>query len=669
MLKGLLPLLFLFFSFIRITAQTKSYGDSISQELAVAKEDTNKVRLLITLGGVYQWSYPDSAILYAQRALQLAQKLNFVDGETQAYATAAEAFSGKGNYPKALEASLKAVELSVKTGDSINIVWAYANIGSVYYYSNDYERALYYFTKLKINQAIFLRHQKFFSGFLGETYFYLGQLDSALYYTKMSYDLDLKSEHHWPTPYFYLGEIYSQKENYAAALDYYHRGIDHSIEKLELLNGYIGIAGVFKKMNLVDSAVYYARQAVSVVHDGSFPSRIVEASQMLADIYTASHATDSALRYMQIMTVAKDSLFSQAKQNLYFNEQLHQQEIQQKIEQEHLANKNRQNIIILLAGLTVILIIAIGLWRKNIYKQQSYTVLQKQKQEIDIQKAKVEKTLEELKTTQAQLIQSEKMASLGELTAGIAHEIQNPLNFVNNFSEVNNELIEELKSEMPFPIAIGMNFEEQAGKLNAIYQNNEKIKYHGKRADAIVKGMLQHSRSSDGQKEPTDINALADEYLRLAYHGFRAKDNSFNARTETHFESSIGKINIIRHDVGRVILNLLNNAFYAVNEKAKLRSSPGGYDPQVTVSTRKVGERIEIKMEDNGNGIPQKIVDKIFQPFFTTKPTGQGTGLGLSMAYDIITKGHGGELKVVTKENEGSEFVILLPLTDNNNRS
>ena len=666
MLKGLLPFIFLFFAFLRIPAQQTSAGDSIRQELAVAKEDTNKVWSLINLGSVYQWSYPDSGILYTQEALQLAKKLNFVDGEIQAYATVAEAFSGKGNYPKALEASLKALELSVKTGDSVAIVWAYANIGSVYYYSNNYERALYYFTKLKINQAIFLRYQRFFSGFLGETYFYMSQPDSALYYIKMSYDLDLKSEHHWPTPYFYLGEIYSQKKDYAAAFDYYHRGIDHSIEKLELLDGYIGIARVFRKMNLVDSAVYYARQAVNVVQDGSFPSKIVEASQMLADIYTASHATDSALRYMQIMKVAKDSLFSQAKQNLYFNEQLHQQEIQQKIEQEHLASKNRQNIIILLAGLTIFLIIAIGLWRKNIYKQQSYTVLQKQKQEIDIQKAKAEKTLEELRTTQAQLIQSEKMASLGELTAGIAHEIQNPLNFVNNFSEVNNELIEELKSEMPYPMANGMKFEEQAGKLNAIYQNNEKIKYHGKRADAIVKGMLQHSRSSDGQKEPTDINALADEYLRLAYHGFRAKDNSFNARTETHFDSSIGKINIIRHDVGRVILNLLNNAFYAVNEKANLRSAPGGYDPLVTVSTRKVGDRIEIKIEDNGNGIPQKIVDKIFQPFFTTKPTGQGTGLGLSMAYDIITKGHGGELRVMTKENEGSEFVILLPLKDNN---
>jgi signal transduction histidine kinase len=479
----------------------------------------------------------------------------------------------------------------------------------------------------------------------------------------MSYDLDLKSEHHWPTPYFYLGEIYSQKSEYAAALGYYHRGIDHSIEKLELLNGYIGIAGVFKKMKLVDSTIYYARQAVNVVQDGSFPSKIVEASQMLADIYTTSHATDSALRYMRIMTVAKDSLFSQAKQNLYFNEQLHQQEIQQKIEQEHLANKNRQNIIILLAGLTIILIIAIGLWRKNIYKQQSYTVLQKQKQEIDIQKEKVEKTLEELKTTQAQLIQSEKMASLGELTAGIAHEIQNPLNFVNNFSEVNKELLVEMKEEMDKG-----NINDAKAIANDIIENQEKINHHGKRADSIVKGMLQHSRSSSVQKELTDINALADEYLRLAFHGLRAKDKAFNAKLETDFDNSVGKINIVPQDIGRVLVNLLNNAFYAVNERKK--SGIENYEPTISLTTKNMNARpedrlgqgkIEIRVKDNGNGISQNELDRIFQPFFTTKPTGQGTGLGLSLSYDII-KAHDGEIKVVSTEGEGSEFLIHIPI-------
>jgi two-component system NtrC family sensor kinase len=267
--------------------------------------------------------------------------------------------------------------------------------------------------------------------------------------------------------------------------------------------------------------------------------------------------------------------------------------------------------------------------------------------------------LTELKSTQAQLIQSEKMASLGELTAGIAHEIQNPLNFVNNFSEVSNELLDEMKTELTRG-----NKDDVITIADDIRQNLEKILHHGKRAEGIVKGMLQHSRSSSGVKEPTDINALADEYLRLAYHGLRAKDKSFNATFETDFDPTIGKINIVPQEIGRVILNLINNAFYAVNEKVKLRSALGGYEPLVIVSTKELNDRVEIKVKDNGDGIPQKNLDKIFQPFFTTKPTGQGTGLGLSLAYDIA-KAHGGEIKVETKGIEGSEFMVLLPLAMN----
>ena len=268
---------------------------------------------------------------------------------------------------------------------------------------------------------------------------------------------------------------------------------------------------------------------------------------------------------------------------------------------------------------------------------------------------KLNQTVDSLKRTQAQLIQSEKMASLGELTAGIAHEIQNPLNFVNNFSEVNAELIEELEQE----IEKG-NLDGARSIAKDIRENELKINHHGKRADSIVKGMLQHSRSSSGQKELADINALADEYLRLAYHGLRAKDKSFNAKFETQFDNNIDKINIIPQDIGRVLVNLINNAFYAVGEKKKM--STNGYEPSVAISTKKVSDKIEIRVRDNGNGIPQKVLDKVFQPFFTTKPTGEGTGLGLSLSYDIITKGHGGELKVETTEGEGTEFVIEIPI-------
>jgi len=269
----------------------------------------------------------------------------------------------------------------------------------------------------------------------------------------------------------------------------------------------------------------------------------------------------------------------------------------------------------------------------------------------------LKKSLDELKVTQTQLIHSEKMASLGELTAGIAHEIQNPLNFVNNFSDVNTELIAEMKVEIDKG-----NLEEVKAIATDISDNEQKINHHGKRADAIVKGMLQHSRISRGVKEQININVLADEYLRLAYHGLRAKDKSFNATMKTDFDESIGNVEVVPQDIGRVILNLITNAFYAVTEKKKASTGSADnnlYEPTVSVSTKKKGDIVEISVKDNGNGIPQKVLNKIFQPFFTTKPTGQGTGLGLSLSYDIV-KAHGGELKVETTEGEGTEFKINL---------
>ncbi len=331
--------------------------------------------------------------------------------------------------------------------------------------------------------------------------------------------------------------------------------------------------------------------------------------------------------------------------------------------------------------------------QKELEKEiEKRTLIENQKTALEEQVAErtadLKQSLDHLKSTQAQLIQSEKMASLGELTAGIAHEIQNPLNFVNNFSEVNSELIEELKREKS-KVKNERDDQLESELLNDIAENEKKINHHGKRADAIVKGMLQHSQKSSGKKEPTDINALCDEYLRLAYHarlnaiggqGLRAKDKTFNVTMQTDFDESlsadeagIGNINIVPQDIGRVLLNLINNAFYAVNEKQKAESLPTGqaglklkaeskaYEPTISVSTKRIGSNIEIRVTDNGNGIPQKIVDKIFQPFFTTKPTGQGTGLGLGLSYDIV-KAHSGEIKVESKEGEGAEFIIQLPV-------
>ena len=329
-------------------------------------------------------------------------------------------------------------------------------------------------------------------------------------------------------------------------------------------------------------------------------------------------------------------------------------------EQKRVKNLQYFTIAGLILLVVVILLIALIQWRNNQQRKKANVLLHQQKE-------KVESTLSELKSTQASLIHSEKMASLGELTAGIAHEIKNPLNFVNNFSEVNNELIHEIANEN--------DINEIRVIANDIRQNNEKIVFHGKRADDIVTGMLQHSRASTGVKEPTDINMLCDEFLRISYHaclsgkeGLISKEKDFKATLKTDFDATIGKVNVMPQDIGRVLLNLYNNAFYALSAKAlatadlstkALATVGSNFEPTISVSTKKIGDKVEIKVKDNGNGIPQNIVDKIFQPFFTTKPTGQGTGLGLSLAYDII-KSNGGQIRVNSKENEGTVFTIIL---------
>jgi signal transduction histidine kinase len=366
--------------------------------------------------------------------------------------------------------------------------------------------------------------------------------------------------------------------------------------------------------------------------------------KLMAELYRKTGKNDKAAETYAILMSKQDSLLAdqQKYRSISFEAEQQINENERSIAQLESQNKVAalsRNFLIGIAALLILL--AAGLYNRFHFKRKANLAL--------------EKTLTDLRSTQSQLIQSEKMASLGELTAGIAHEIQNPLNFVNNFSEVNSELISELKGA-----AENGNLNEVRSIATTIEENESKIVSHGKRADAIVKSMLQHSRTSTGQKEPTDINALCDEYLRLSYHGLRAKDKSFNAKFETELDPNVGKLNVLPQEIGRVILNLINNAFYAVSEKKKLNLT--NYEPTVTVTTKKTDKNIEVRVRDNGIGIPQKVLDKIFNPFFTTKPTGQGTGLGLSLSYDIITKGHGGELKVETKEGEGSEFIIQLPI-------
>ena len=384
---------------------------------------------------------------------------------------------------------------------------------------------------------------------------------------------------------------------------------------------------------------------------------LVQTYEGLANVYSALRNYPLAYKNLQLYNTYRDSveLGKSEKQLLKMKMQYDYDKAnektktdQEKKDSETKRIKSRQLFVILALVIIVLAVIVIVVIQQRNNKQKQITNIR-----LQDEKEKVENALSELKSTQSQLIQSEKMASLGELTAGIAHEIQNPLNFVNNFSDVSIELLNEMEAEIDKG-----ELDEAKAISSDIKQNLEKINHHGKRADAIVKGMLQHSRSSTGQKEPTDINALCDEYLRLSYHGLRAKDKSFNATLHTDFEQNLEKINVVPQEIGRVILNLLTNAFYAVNEKKQ--SGLENYEPTVSIGTKKNGDQIEIKVSDNGNGMPAHTAEKIFQPFFTTKPTGKGTGLGLSLSYDIVTKGHGGTLRVESKENEFTHFIITL---------
>jgi len=614
--------------------------DSSKLLLSKTKNDTAKVLLLADLGLTYALFQVDTGIGYAQKAISLARQLNYKKGEAAGMSSYGWAFWASGNYDKAAEMALKSLNLYKSLQDHEMIVPLYNQLAVIYRDAGDYQQALRYgFLSRNLLDSSELN-----TYIIGSIYLLTNQIDSASVYL---YELQKQEGKNKIVPWSYsLGDVEVKKKHYEQALNYYRLTIPVG-NNLDIVYAYKGIARLYQETGNIDSSIYYTKEILNNWRFSSFPRGVLEAMTILAQDYKLKNQNDSAIKYLELSIALNDSLFNKEKtraiQSLTFNEQLQQQEI----EAAKVKYQNQVRMYAMLASVIVFLLIAFILWRNNRRKQKTNILLQKQKEEI-------QNTLQELKSTQAQLIQSEKMASLGELTAGIAHEIQNPLNFVNNFSEVNTELIDELEQE-----ADQGNIDEIKTIAKDIKENEQKIIHHGKRADAIVKGMLQHSRISTGQKELTDINALADEYLRLSYHGMRAKDKTFNATIKTDFDTAIGKINVVPQDIGRVLLNLFNNAFYAVMPPNPLKGEH--YGPTVTVSTKKVDGKILISVKDNGVGIPQKVVDKIFQPFFTTKPTGQGTGLGLSLSYDIV-KAHGGEIKVEASKGEGAEFTIQLPV-------
>jgi signal transduction histidine kinase len=656
--------------------------DSLIQQANLAQNDTIKLVRLRTIARIYAELNPDSSFHYAEASLALARKLHLKLDEGGALSEIGYSLQNMGNYPRSLQFHLSAIailedpksEENVLVGkfsgdDEImyrragphlqrlaTLAFTEQNLGVLYANSNNYEKAWYYhlLARQKAGESRNVPVQSIVNLTMNRIYLNLKKIDSALMSIQRSYEQVMQSgyKRYLGSVLLNMGRTYAARGNISLANEYYRKSLVASTEQgyfRGIVASNLLLADYYTGIGKNDSAFLYAKDGLSAALYTNSPDLLLRSYTRLSRYYQSTGNNDSTVKYQALIIKTNDSLFNakqaQQFQNIDFDEQQRHQQIE--IAKKEFRDKWR--MYSLLAGLFVFLFIAILLWRNSRQRKKANLLLSKQKTEL-------ESTLVSLRQTQKQLIQSEKMASLGELTAGIAHEIQNPLNFVNNFSEVNRELVDELKTEL-----VSGNSQQAIEIADNIRQNEEKINHHGKRADAIVKGMLQHSGTGSGQKELTDINSLTDEYIRLAYHGLRAKDKAFNVKIETDFDSTVGKINIMPQDIGRVVLNLINNAFYA----APLPPEGGFKDPNhvpiVWVNTRKVGDKVLISVRDNGPGIPQRILEKIFQPFFTTKPTGQGTGLGLSLAYDII-KAHGGEIKVETKEGEGSEFFIRLPI-------
>jgi signal transduction histidine kinase len=644
-------------------------ADSIIRFIGLEMQDSVRNAAYWQLHEYYEESNRDSSQYFIEEGLELARKHGKKMAEARWLVSLAYSQLTRGRYAESLGSLLQAFSIAEKqdkdqndwlsewSGSPLNsqpLVLAfahhtYANLMTPT--QNAEQQVIHYREALRLGKQVGNGERILLSNLgLGRTYLDNGQIDSALIFEKEAARIAQGSglEKYLPAIQSYLGAIYFGKNEPDTALQHLYYGVSSAFgygsPTGRLAQNYYRLTKYYLEQRLKDSALYYAltfRQAMEKV--GAISLSTVDkgtAYEYLFLAYQLNGQYDSAFRYQGIALTTKDSIFNARKKSLseFQNLNLAEQLRLRNLEKDQALYQSCVRSYGLLIGLIVFSFIAFILYRNNKQKQRT-------NRELEI-------TLSNLKSTQAQLIQSEKMASLGELTAGIAHEIQNPLNFVNNFSEVNRELAIELEEEIDKG-----NYADAKAIAKDIRDNEEKINHHGKRADAIVKGMLQHSRISAGQKEPTEINALCDEYLRLAFHGLKAKDDSFNAGFKTEFDSSISNIRIVPQDIGRVLLNLINNAFYAVAEKK--RQQRGGYEPLVTVSTKKVGNTIQIVVEDNGSGIQQKVLDKIFQPFFTTKPTGQGTGLGLSLSYDIV-KAHGGELKVETSEGEGTSFIILL---------
>jgi signal transduction histidine kinase len=642
----------------------KSKVDSFRKAYQKNKQDSTLALLLVERSSAdFLTTDVDSGMICARQALDISRRIGFKKGEVRAKAAMAVFLNISGDLPGSLKITFEALPEAIQIKEMRVVASCYNTRGLTYSTLKDRKKSLdNYYSFLHITERY--HYGDLYTVALNNIarqYLDMDRLDSAAWFNQKAYDVSIKKNliKNIGYPVRNFGIIQFKKGDMTGAISWYKKSLakpstrgNHYLQSED----YRRIAEAYQKLNKSDSVIYYAKKAFEEAKLDRNPDQVQRTTTLLTDQYKLKGDFKNAFYYQQVTQAAKDSLFSQQKtlqvQNLAYNEDQRKQEAHA----AEIAYQNRVRFYVLLGVIGVFVLIAAILLFANSQRKKANVLLKRQNDQIEAQRKDLEKTVADLKNTQRQLIQSEKMASLGELTAGIAHEIQNPLNFVNNFSEVNTELIDEMELEFDKGTINGVR-----PLISDIKANQQKISQHGKRADFIVKGMLQHSRASTGEKQPTNINVLADEFFKLSFHGLRAKDKSFNAEMVTHFDPHLPKVDVVQQDIGRVLLNLINNAFYAVNQKST--TAGPGYKPIVELNTSHTNAHIEIKVKDNGNGIPDNIKDKIMQPFFTTKPPGEGTGLGLSLSYDIVVKGHDGKIDIDTKEGAYSEFTIRLPIS------
>ncbi|MCH6235770.1 ATP-binding protein [Cognataquiflexum rubidum] len=681
-MKSILKVAFLLLLPLIAKAQ-QSHPDSLRTILQNATTDMARFNASVDFYFFFIEANRDSAFFYSEKRLALARKNKIALAEAAALVSKAYQYNAIGKYSDAFRNLTEALQIveDPKTGEAEGwkvtqypipgknkqIVQSTIHhvLGGVFRNTANYEQEIIQL-KLAVKIAAQINHpdrQMTGNMNLASAYLKMGQLDSALYFAKAAQLLSNNplAQGYIGNNLLTIGDIFLARGDNETAKKTYYEGLSYAYKH----NNQADVANLNHKLFRVylmevnkDSVLSYSLKNLhilkSVVGVGYREIGIGVGYEDLSLAYQLNNIYDSAYKYQGLALVSKDSMYRAEIKNIADFQKLSLGEALrlENLEKEKIQTQSKIRTYGFLAMLCVLSIVGFILYRNNRQKQKANGILQEQKE-------KVESTLHELKSTQAQLIQSEKMASLGELTAGIAHEIQNPLNFVNNFSEVSAELLEEIEEER----AKSRETRDEtlvSEILGDIKQNLEKINHHGKRADAIVKGMLEHSRTSSGEKVLTDLNALADDFLRLTYQSFLAKNPNFKVELQTNLDPDIPKISVIPQDIGKVLLNLYSNAFYAVNERSK---PDPDFQPLVQLTTRNLGGKIEVGVKDNGPGIPDAIKSKIFQPFFTTKPTGQGTGLGLSLSYDIV-KAHGGEIRVESQAGTGTDFIIYLPMSN-----